>query len=237
VGGAAYDFGAKFGADPDHAVALLARVAALGFRPAMTFHPGTQCADPAAWAAYIHVCADVARRAGVRLGRLNVGGGFPAVRDGSEPALEAIFEAIGLAVREAFAPGARPDLVCEPGRAMAAGAFTLGARVKSRRGASLYLNDGIYGGLSESAFMGTVPNGVIVVGPEGIRTGAAEPFTIFGPTCDSLDRIPDPLALPDATAEADYLLFPGHGAYGQANATRFNGYGRGEVISVARAMP
>ncbi|MAN99187.1 MAG: ornithine decarboxylase, partial [Roseovarius sp.] len=52
VRGAAYDFGAKFGVGPDRAEELLRAVAERGFTPSMTFHPGTQCADPAAWGAY-----------------------------------------------------------------------------------------------------------------------------------------------------------------------------------------
>src|SRR6056297_1798086 len=76
VAGAAYDFGEKFGVGPERAETLLREVAARGFVPSITFHPGTQCADPAAWGSYISVAADVARAAGVRLARLNVGGGF-----------------------------------------------------------------------------------------------------------------------------------------------------------------
>ena len=61
VSGAAYNFGAKFGATADVAVGLLKTVAAAGFIPSITFHPGTQCTDPAAWASYITVAAEIAR--------------------------------------------------------------------------------------------------------------------------------------------------------------------------------
>ncbi len=94
--GAAYDFGAKFGATAETAAELLARGGArLGFVPSLTFHPGTQCTDPAAWEAYIRTAAEIARDAGVRLARLNVGGGFPSHRlSGRRRALEAIFALI-----------------------------------------------------------------------------------------------------------------------------------------------
>ena len=49
VNGAAYNFGAKFGATAELAAVLLSRAAAAGFIPSLTFHPGTQCTDPAAW--------------------------------------------------------------------------------------------------------------------------------------------------------------------------------------------
>lgn len=233
VPGAAYDFGAKFGAAPDLAEALLRRVADLGLRPAMTFHPGTQCEDPAAWVAYIHAAAEVAQRAGVRLARLNVGGGFPAHRGRAAPELERIFTAIAEATRTAF--GATPPaLVCEPGRAMVAEAFTLAARVKAvRADGRVYLNDGLYGGLSELRDMGPLDR-LRLVAPDGTpRSAAPEPRVVFGPTCDSLDRVPGTLDLPGDAAEGDYLLFAGMGAYSLSIATRFNGYGLGDPVTVA----
>ncbi|MEP5008825.1 type III PLP-dependent enzyme, partial [Roseobacter sp.] len=132
VPGAAYDFGDKFGADPDLAVNLLIRARDMGFAASMTFHPGTQCNDPQAWAVYILEAADVARRAGVELCRLNVGGGFAAHRTGDAPDLEAIFDRIASETTRAFG-ASRPKLVCEPGRAMVAEAFTLALRVKAVR--------------------------------------------------------------------------------------------------------
>ena len=64
VAGAAYNFGAKFGATEDVAVELLKTVAAAGYIASITFHPGTQCTDPAAWASYIREAAVIAQRAG-----------------------------------------------------------------------------------------------------------------------------------------------------------------------------
>ena len=231
IKGAAYDFGAKFGAGPDQAVALLRQVVAMGFTPAMTFHPGTQCGDAGVWAAYIRACADVAGRAGVRLARLNVGGGFAAHR-GVAPDLEAVFARIGAEVRAAFGPDA-PALVCEPGRAMVAEACQLAARVKSLRGDAAYVNDGIYGALAE--WRDIAPHDRIrVVTTDGQpRVGAPVPRIVFGPTCDSIDRLPDPVLLPADMAEEDYLIFAGMGAYSHAIATRFNGYGPGAMVTVA----
>lgn len=226
VAGATYDFGAKFGADPDQAVTLLQEVAALGLTPAMTFHPGTQCTDPAAWGAYIAEAAQISRVAGVPLARLNVGGGFPSHRLGpTAPRLEAIFDAIAAATRRAFGP-VPPALVCEPGRAVVAEGSTLAARVKAiRDGAHVFLNDGIYGGLAEAPVMGNTDR-LQVLAPDGTpRRGKPLLRDVFGPTCDSLDHLPGPLALPSDMAEDDYILFHGLGAYSTATVTRFNGYG------------
>ena len=231
VDGAAYNFGAKFGADPDQAVALLQHAQAAGFTPSMTFHPGTQCADPSAWVAYVSQCADVAKRAGIRLHRLNVGGGFAANR-GIAPDLEAIFHAIHAAVAVEFGEDA-PELVCEPGRAMVAEAFSLATCVKAiREDGAVYLNDGIYGALSEAPSIG-VPDRLKTVRADGeSHQGALEKRVVFGPTCDSIDQLPDPLSLPDDLAEEDYLLIAGMGAYSFATVTRFNGYGAIETVTV-----
>ena len=234
VEGAAYHFGAKFGADAEQAVALLRRVKEAGYTPSMTFHPGTQCAAPSAWSTYIETCAEVAKAAGVTLSRLNVGGGFAANR-GVAPDLEAIFEAIHDAVIKAFGENA-PALVCEPGRAMVADAFTLATRVKSiREDGAVFLNDGIYGALSEAPSIG-VPDRIVTVTSNGDQhAGAVSRRVVFGPTCDSIDQLPDPLALPSDLAEDDYVLFSGMGAYSLATVTRFNGYGLLDIVTVQRA--
>ena len=230
VPGAAYDFGTKFGAGPDDAVDLLRRVADAGFTPSMTFHPGTQCERAEAWTQYIDACAQVAKRANVSLKRLNVGGGFPSHRVGKAPDLQAIFQTIGRATARAF--DTPPELVCEPGRAMVAEAFILAARVKCRRDAVIFLNDGIYGGLAETAFMGAIDR-ITVVPPLGTpRSGESFDATVFGPTCDSLDRMKGTVALPETIIEDDYLIIEGMGGYSTATVTRFNGYGAFETVTI-----
>ena len=225
VKGAAYDFGAKFGADPAQAADLLRRVQDMGFNPSMTFHPGTQCADPSAWVRYIHASAEVARTAGVELHRLNVGGGFAAHRTGAAPDLEAIFAAIGHACYEAFGVNP-PALVCEPGRSMVAESFSLAARVRAVfDDGRVFLNDGIYGALSEWRDIGNMDRFRVVRSSGEHVSGHQIERIVFGPTCDSLDRLPGTLALPDTLQEDDYILFEGMGAYSATIATRFNGYG------------
>ncbi|KGM48437.1 type III PLP-dependent enzyme [Pseudooceanicola atlanticus] len=233
VAGAAYDFGSKFGATPVEAEDLLRRAADLGVPLAMTFHPGTQCDDPAAWVAYIEAAAQIAARAGVRLARLNVGGGFPAHRQGNAPDLEVIFARIAGAVARAFGADA-PALVCEPGRAMVAEAFCLATRVKAiRDSGAVFLNDGIYGGLSELRDIGPTDR-LTCLSPDGThRAGAPVERIIFGPTCDSLDRLPAPVPLPRDLQNGDYVIVSGMGAYSLSIATRFNGYGLDRPVAVS----
>lgn len=226
VTGAAYDFGDKFGATPQEAAPLLRAVAQARFTPSLTFHPGTQCTDADAWVSYIDAAAEIARAAGVPLARLNVGGGFPARRNVADaPALEDMLAAIGRAARVAFG-SAVPTLICEPGRAMVAESHALVTHVKAiRASGAVFLDDGIYGALSEAPLMGTTDR-ITTLAPDGTpRSGSAQARVVFGPTCDSVDRLPGTPGLPADLAEGDALVFRGMGAYGAVTATRFNGYG------------
>ncbi|MBD3764956.1 MAG: type III PLP-dependent enzyme [Rhodobacterales bacterium] len=233
VSGAAYNFGAKFGATTELAAVLLARVAAAGFVPSLTFHPGTQCTDPTAWEHYIRAAARISAEAGVTIARLNVGGGFPSHRETEVvPALEATFALIDRVTAEAFGDD-RPLLVCEPGRGLCGDAFTLAAQVKAvRDGEHVFLNDGVYGSLWELPMIGAIDR-VAVVAPDGSRrTGAPRGRIVFGPTCDSVDRLPGEVMLAADIAEGDYVVIASMGAYSVATNTRFNGFGDLGVATV-----
>ncbi|OYX41902.1 MAG: ornithine decarboxylase [Rhodobacterales bacterium 32-67-9] len=235
VSGAAYNFGAKFGATVDKAAELLRVVADNGYVASLTFHPGTQCTDPMAWDAYIRAAAEICRIAGVTARRLNVGGGFPSHRLSDQlPQIDAIFELIGRVADEAF-EGTPPALVCEPGRGLVAESFTLAAQVKGLRDDEhVFLNDGTYGSLDELPLAGMIDR-LSVVAPDGQRRFAApEPRIIFGPTCDSVDRLPGEVLLPGDLAEGDYVLISGMGAYSTATNTRFNGFGALAIETVMR---
>ncbi len=232
IKGAVYDFGEKFGADHADSVLLLRAAEAAGFQCAMTFHPGTQCDDPMAWSEYIHACADVSSHAGVALGRLNVGGGFAANR-GVAPDLAAIFTGISTAVNAAFGT-AQPEIICEPGRALVTEAFVLATQVKGLRDCGgVFVNDGIYGSFGEAMNPVGVPERASTLTANGgAHSGATSPRVLYGPTCDSLDRLPGKYALPSDLNEGDYIIFKGMGAYSTATSTRFNGYGATQIITV-----
>lgn len=226
VAGAVYDFGSKFGASPEVAAELLKAAADRGYRPSLTFHPGTQCTDPSAWETYIRTAAEISRMAGVAPARLNVGGGFPSHRvAGVLPDLDAIFTRIEETTREVFGDDA-PVLVCEPGRALCADSHSLITRVKAvRDGESIFLNDGVYGGLTELPMVGNLDR-LQVIRPDGTtRETDIQSRSVFGPTCDSVDRLPGDLPLPADIEEGDYIVFHGAGAYSTVTNTRFNGFG------------
>ncbi len=233
VSGAAYNFGAKFGATADVAADLLKTVAAAGYIPSITFHPGTQCTDPEAWATYIREAAVIAANAGVKIARLNVGGGFPNNREGGVTVdLDAIFSTIDRVASESFGAD-RPALVCEPGRGLCGDAFAVAAKVKAvRDDTHVFLNDGIYGSMFEFSQIGII-NRIEVLDPKGQRRNEA-PLgrVVFGPTCDSVDRLPGEVPLAADMQEGDYVVIQGMGAYSTVTNSRFNGFGELGVVTV-----
>ena len=235
----AHDFSGKFGAEPELAMRLLRQVAGHGAQPMLTFHPGSQCGDPAIWTAHIHAAAEIARGAGIRLAALNVGGGFPSRYVGlNAPDLSVYFAAIEKASIEAFGADFVPVLECEPGRGIIAGSTSVLARVKLVKAASreIYLNDGIYGSLMEVYQVPVLQPYAQAIGGKGAIEGEPLGFTVYGPTCDPLDRLPNRINLPAGIAEGDYVEFGPLGAYGTATSTRFNGYPPAEIIEVERVL-
>jgi hypothetical protein len=53
--------------------------------------------------------------------------------------------------------------------------------------------------------------------------GATHPTTLWGPTCDSMDKISDAVAMPELQP-GDWLVFENMGAYTVAGSCRFNGF-------------
>ena len=103
---------------------------------------------------------------------------------------------------------------------------SVAARVKAVRDDDhIFLNDGVYGTLTELPLIGVIDR-TSVISPEGqVRKGAPMPRIVFGPTCDSVDRLPGEIPLASDIAEGDFVIFHGMGAYSTVTNTRFNGFG------------
>jgi ornithine decarboxylase len=235
----AHDFSTKFGAPEHICVALLREAAAMGFTPLLTFHPGSQSLDPQTYVRHIEAAARIAGTAGIGIGKLNVGGGFPAnylLSKAGPPA--SFFKIIGEATARAFGAGREPALECEPGRGLVANCMSLLTRMKlvCSDGDDIFINDGVYGGLMEYMQVPDLKPPYRVIRAGKIVDGATKPWKVFGPTCDPLDVLPHRLDLPVALLEDDYIEFGMLGAYGLATCTNFNGYGGHEVIAVERAL-
>ena len=96
-------------------------------------------------------------------------------------------------------------------------------QVQLRKGEQLYINDGIYGSLSEMVTTNLrLPARVVRL--KGPTSPEMKFFKLFGPTCDSVDVLPGTFDLPDDVGEGDWIEIDRVGAYSYANATRFNGF-------------
>jgi ornithine decarboxylase len=227
-GSAVYDLSGKFGAEPAEAVALLRAARPHAGKLGVSFHVGSQCLDPAAYARAIALAASVIREAGVKVEVLDVGGGFPvAYPDVVPPPLSTFMDAIGEAFAQADLPGV--ELWAEPGRALVAGGASIVVQVQARRDGMLFINDGVYGALSDAGAPGfRFP--VKLMRPS---EASLLPFSFFGPTCDTADRMEGPFLLPGDAQEGDWIEIGQLGAYGACLRTAFNGFDRAGMVEVA----
>jgi len=209
----------KFGTGPAEAIELLRLAKGVAAETGVTFHVGSQCLQPEAFTRAIDIAAAVIGAAG-GVDHLDVGGGFPAAYTGDEPPFRAFVAAIAAAVER---HGLRCALQCEPGRLLVADGASVFARVELRRGAALYLNDGVYGNLAELKWVGPqFPTRALAV--DGPRPGREIAFDLFGPTCDSIDSMPGPHWVAADVEDGDWLEVGMMGAYSSALRTDFNGF-------------
>ncbi|MGI9383634.1 MAG: type III PLP-dependent enzyme [Methyloligellaceae bacterium] len=215
----------KYGVPETEAPALLVAARQAAARLGVTFHVGSQAMSPAGFAAALDSVGRLIRASGVLIDAVNVGGGFPSRYAGTEPpALTRYMQAVRAGI-ERLAVGEACAFLCEPGRALVAEAESALVRVDARKGRHLYINDGAFGTLYDAAHSGfTFP--ARLVRPETAPVAALEPFTLYGPTCDSIDVMPGPFLLPGCIGEGDHIEIGQIGAYGRVMATCFNGFGR-----------
>ncbi|MDX1512527.1 MAG: type III PLP-dependent enzyme [Gammaproteobacteria bacterium] len=232
---AAYNLAAKFGAAPEAAAALLRRVHKEGYRAGVSFHVGSQCLSPSAFGEALAIVGQVVSASGVDLQFLDVGGGFPAAYPQQDsPSLADYFDFITRGVR---ALGLRNDcvLMCEPGRALVADGCSLLTQVQLRKENEIYINDGIYGSLSELV-LAKMHLPVRLIRLDGDASTTLKPFKVYGPTCDSFDVLPHPFLLPDDVREDDWIEIGQVGAYSNAAATRFNGFSAETFVQVDEVL-
>ncbi len=231
--GAAYELAGKFGATPDEAVELLRAARARARTLGICFHVGSQCEDPGAWIRAFALAGDVIRRAGVEIDIIDVGGGFPvSYPDRTPPALEAFVTAIrdGAA---ALGLARMPRLWAEPGRALVAAGTSIIVQVQHVRGETLFVNDGVYGSLSDAGVPGFRFPVRLIPGDGRVPASATIAADLFGPTCDSADHMRGPFPVPACVREGDWLEIGQLGAYGAALRTAFNGFDRARLVDVS----
>ncbi|HEU0118724.1 MAG TPA: type III PLP-dependent enzyme, partial [Alphaproteobacteria bacterium] len=211
-GSASHDLSGKFGAAPEAAAKLLKDAAQVAAKVGLCFHVGSQCMDPVSYTEALDRAGEVIKASGVQLDVLDVGGGFPvSYPDCVPPSQEAYFTAISAGVKKLKLPKSC-QVWAEPGRALATPAETLIVRVELRKGNALYINDGGYGSLLDGMMLGQRWP-VQQIRPRRRVEKKLIPFTFYGPTCDSLDKMAGPFMLPEDMREGDWIAIGMQGAY------------------------
>jgi len=230
--GAVCDLSRKFGCDPEDLLALarLARKFGVTVR-GLSFHVGSQAADPGKHVEAIEACAALiaaARRE--KLGvfdTLDIGGGFPIDYGQRATPIQAFCGPIRAAL--AVLPR-RIRVIAEPGRFIvgpaAIGVASVMGRAKREGHWWYYLDDGLYGSYSGQLFdHARYPVEALVADGERL------PSVLAGPTCDSIDVIAENLMLPELKP-GDLIVGRAMGAYTWASASEFNFFPRATVVSV-----
>ncbi|HTC53996.1 MAG TPA: type III PLP-dependent enzyme [Steroidobacteraceae bacterium] len=230
--GAVCDLSRKFGCDPEDFMELARLAAGLGIDvQGVSFHVGSQAADPTKHVEAIEVCAKLiagARREKLgTLDTLDIGGGFPIEYGAPVPDIvrfcDPIRQQLGKLPK-------RIRVIAEPGRFIAGPAAIGVASVMGRARREghwwYYLDDGLYGSYSGQLF----DHARYPVEP--LREGSHRlPSVLAGPTCDSIDVIAENLMLPKLEF-GDLIVGRAMGAYTWASASEFNFFPRATVVSV-----
>jgi ornithine decarboxylase len=231
-GEAVLDLSGKFGAPLEELIDLLQAARPHAARLGVSFHVGSQCLDPDAYARALQLTGEAIERSGVTVDIVDVGGGFPvSYPDMTPPPLGDYIAAITTA---ASSIPKTVRLWAEPGRALVASGGSVVVQVLLRRPDAVFVNDGVYGSLSDAGALGfRFPARRIRLGETGEAEATLADFALFGPTCDSVDRMRGPFRLPVDVREGDWIELGQLGAYGACLRTQFNGFGRIDLVEVA----
>jgi len=210
----------KFGVHPLKARDLLYLGAAKSAKIGVSFHVGSQQEDLNAHWRAVAFLADLLEGIGLQISLLSIGGGFPARYD--DPQANVDFSRVPSAdsIRAKFPLLRKARLVAEPGRCIVADAANSHVRVNGVDGDRVFIDDGIYGGLLDCGL--SKMRFPISCKTRPASDGLKE-FTIFGPTCDSLDVLPGRYLLPRTVSEGDVLVVHNTGAYCDCLTNNFNG--------------
>ena len=228
---AVVDLSRKFGCEPAAVPALLELARSLGVCVrGLSFHVGSQVADPAKYVEAIGACAEIieaARATGVAdLDILDIGGGFPIAYGGALQPIREFCRPIRQALQQ-LPRGMR--VIAEPGRFIAGPAGTGVATVVGRAQREgrwwYYLDDGMYGSYNGQLY----DHARYPIDVPG-RKGPAHPSVLAGPTCDSIDVVREDIPLPELQI-GDLVVGRMMGAYTACSASDFNFIPRAKIVA------
>ena len=225
------DLSKKFGAQTSEAIGLYRLTKQYAKKIGLSFHVGSQCMHPISYSKGINEIKYVIKKTKIVPDVINIGGGFPTIYPDLVPqSLDSYFEEIKNSLNK-LKLEKKPEIICEPGRAIVAESGSTIVRVNLRKKQKLYINDGTYGTLFDAGVPNIVyPSRIITSGR--IISKKLTSFDFYGPTCDSMDYMKGPFILPNNIKEGDYIELGQLGAYGLTFRTQFNGYYSDSIYEV-----
>ena len=225
------DLSQKFGALPGEALGLLRLAKAHATKVGLNFHVGSQCMHPISYAKGIGDLGNIIKKTKIIPDIINIGGGFPSIYPELQPQpLENYMNEIKKSI-DNLKLEKKPELICEPGRALVAESGSSIVRVVLRKKQKLYINDGTYGSLFDAG----VPNFVFptrMLSNGRMASKKLTAYSLYGPTCDSIDYMKGPFVLPNNLKEGDYIEIGQLGAYSLTFRTKFNGFYSDQIFEV-----
>ena len=229
--GSMVELSSKFGCDPGEAVDLIQAAFGMGLvAEGISFHVGSQCTNFQNFVQALEMASAVMKESksrGHALKILDIGGGFPAPYDRHVKPFSALAKNINAEIDRLFPPDIQ--IIAEPGRFLVATAATAIARVigKAVRDGKTcyYVDESVYHTFSGIIFDHCQYH------LKAFKRGKTEISSVFGQTCDALDKISLSEDLPDL--EIDDLVYSENiGAYSSASATWFNGFPPAKIVHV-----
>ena len=200
----------------------------------VSFHVGSGCGDPKQFYEAIRLAREVfaiGKKCNFNMHFLDIGGGFPGQSGADNDELFVNTCAnINHGLLDFFSDIPNLKIIAEPGRYFVQASHTLvvnviGKNMKINKETGMqefmyYINDGVYGSFNCIFFDHQKPT----ILPYNERNEEKQyRSTIFGRTCDSIDKITDDIQLPQLEID-DYCFVPNFGAYTVAASTTFNGF-------------
>ena len=226
------DLSRKFGALPSEALGLVRLCKEHSKKLGISFHVGSQCMHKISYSIGIREIGNIIKKTKIVPDVINVGGGFPSIYPDLNPEpISNYLDEIKKSLKNLKLPKL-PEIICEPGRAIVAESGSTIVKVILRKKQNLYINDGTYGSLFDAG----VPNFVLpsrMITNGRVHSKKLTSFSLFGPTCDSLDYMKGPFLLPNNIKEGDYIELGQLGAYGLTFRTKFNGFYSDEIFEIS----
>ena len=183
---------------------------------------------------------EIGKKYGYNFDMLDIGGGFPGSDMSSKVKFEDIATEINKSLEEHFKDMPDLKIIAEPGRYFVARSHTLVTSVINKKykvdpetnetEIVYYLNDGTYSSYFNVPMDKFLVNENVMF-PFNERNEKKYKCTIFGPTCDSFDKLADKFMMPDLEI-GEYMITADMGAYTLAVNTgneAFNGFNRTQV--------